>query len=262
MANPLIRRLQQFTELAAEDLHVLERATSAHVRQFAPRNDIICEGDEPRQINVMLSGWACRYKQLEDGREAIVAFLLPGDLCNPDIFGPHEMDYSVGTLTSLRVAEIPRPVFENLTLHHPLIAQALWSQALVDAAIQREWTFNLNKRTAFERLSHLLCELFIRLRGLGLTQGPSCELAPTQARLADATGLSAVHINRTLQELRAARLIVLKGKTLTIPDLDALMSAALFNSNYLHVHSADSTLAEIKAARFESTDRFSPGPRR
>jgi CRP-like cAMP-binding protein len=241
---------------------VLERAASAHGRQFTPRNDIICEGDEPREISVILSGWACRYKQLEDGREAIVAFLLPGDLCNPNIFGPHEMDHSVGTLTSVTVAEIPRPLFQDLTLHHPLITQALWSQALVDAAIQREWTFKLNKRTAFERVSHLLCELFLRLRSLGLTRGPSCELAPTQARLAEATGLSAVHINRTLQELRAARLIVLKGKTLTIPDLDALMTAALFNSNYLHLHRTDSTLDANKAARFESTDRCSPGPRR
>jgi CRP-like cAMP-binding protein len=241
MANPLIRKLEQFTRLSADDQRLLERVTSEHVRRFGPREDILCEGDEPGEIHLILSGWACRSKQLEDGRGAILAFLLPGDLCDSNRFLLGAMDHSVGALTSVTVARIPRPLFEDLMLHHARIAQALWGQVLLDAAIQREWTLNLNQRTAYERLCHLQCELFLRLRAVGLTQGLSCELPITQAKLAEATGLTLVHLNRMLQELRAANLVVLKSKTLTIPNLEALMSAALFNPAYLHLNVAETT---------------------
>jgi predicted transcriptional regulator len=94
---------------------------------------------------------------------------------------------------------------------------------------------NLGQRTAFERMAHLLCEVLLRLRLAGRTDSASCDFPLTQSDLADATGLSKVHVNRTLQELRAANLIVLKGKTLVVPSLERLMDAGLFNTNYLHV---------------------------
>jgi CRP-like cAMP-binding protein len=170
------------------------------------------------------------------------------------------MDHSVGALTSVTVARISRPLFEDLMLHHACIAQALWGAALVDAAIQREWTLNLSQRTAYERLCHLLCELFLRLRAVGLTQGSSCELPITQAKLAEATGLTLVHLNRMLQELRAANLVVLKSKTLTIPNLEALMSAALFNPNYLHLARAATGWNVTELALSRSMDDRSTGP--
>jgi hypothetical protein len=101
--------------------------------------------------------------------------------------------------------------------------------------LPREWTMSLGQRTAFERMAHLLCEIFFRLRLAGLTRQAACDFPLTQADLADATGLSKVHVNRTLQELRSANLIVLKGKTLVVPDLERLMQAGLFNANYLHI---------------------------
>jgi len=102
-------------------------------------------------------------------------------------------------------------------------------------AIQREWAVNLGLRDATERMAHLFCELFLRLSLVGLVSGHSCEMPVTQADLAEATGLSPVHVNRTLQELRRLGLIVLKDKTLTIPDLEALADTAQFNPNYLHL---------------------------
>jgi CRP-like cAMP-binding protein len=261
MTNPLIRKLEQFTSLSAEDQRLPEQLITQRVRRFGPREDLMCEGDEPGEVTVVLSGWACRYKQLEDGRGAILAFLLPGDLCNPNIFTLGEIDHSVGALTPVTVAGIPRPLFEDLILNHSRIAQALWGQMLIDAAIQREWTLNLSQRTAYERLCHLLCELFLRLRALGLTQGSSCELPITQAKLAEATGLTLVHLNRTLQELRAADLVVLKSKTLTIPNLEALMSAALFNPNYLHLDRAATGWDVTELALPQSMDELSTGPR-
>jgi CRP-like cAMP-binding protein len=261
MAHPLIRKLEQLTWLSADDQRLLERLTWEHVRRIGPREDIVCEGDGPGEIHLILSGWACRSKLLEDGRGAILAFLLPGDLCDLDSFLLRTMDHSVGALTAVTVAGIPRPLFEDLMLHHARIAQALWRQVLIDAAIQREWTLNLSQRTAYERLCHLLCELFLRLRTVGLTQGSSCELPVTQAKLAEATGLTLVHLNRMLQELRAANLVVLKSKTLTIPDLEALMSAALFNPAYLHLEQAGEALDPAAAISLLTMDGRSDGSR-
>jgi CRP-like cAMP-binding protein len=261
MAHPHIRKLEQFTRLSADDQRLLERLTSERVRRFGPREDVLCEGDAPGEVHLILSGWGCRSKELEDGRGAILAFLLPGDLCDLDSFFLRTMDHSVGALTAVTVAGIPRPLFEDLMLNHARIAQALWAAALADGAIQREWTLNLSQRTAYERLCHLLCELFLRLRAVGLTQGPSCELPITQAKLAEATGLTLVHLNRMLQELRAANLVVLKNKTLTIPNLEALMSAALFDPAYLHLDQAGEDSDTAAAVPLLALEERSDGQR-
>lgn len=235
MCSPLIRKLQQFTKLSRSDREALHALASLRVRHLSPRDDLIHEGDRPEHINLILNGWVCRYKTLEDGRRQIIAFLLPGDLCDLNVFILREMDHSMAAITAVSVIEVPREVMETLTLEHPRVTQALWWDNLVTAAIQREWNVNLGQRTAFERVAHILCELFLRLRAIGMTDGTTCEFPVTQVDLADATGLSAVHLNRTLQELRAADLIVLRGKLLTIPDLPALQAVALFNPNYLHL---------------------------
>ena len=126
----------------------------------------------------------------------------------------------------------------KLLYEHPLAAKSLLIDTLTTVSIQREWTLNLGQRSAFERLAHLFCEIFWRLRALGMTNRLTCELPVTQADLADALGLSSVHVNRTLQELRAARLVAFRGKVLTIENLAALERAALFNPDYLHLDQA------------------------
>jgi len=235
MAKRLIRKLEQFTRLSSADKAALEQAASLKLRQLAPKEDLVREGDKPRQVNLILEGWAYRYKTLEDGRRSVAAFMVPGDLCDLRMFILKQMDHSVGALTPVRVAQIPGDTILDLTEGSPRLSRALWWNSLVEEAIAREWITNVGQRDATERLAHLFCELFIRLRAVGLTNGDHCELPMTQEQLGDATGLSAVHVNRTLQALREQRLIILKGKTLTIPDLEALQRAALFNDNYLHL---------------------------
>lgn len=231
----LIRKLEHFVRLSPTDHAILNRAVGDRVRRFGPRVDIVREGEKPKDVHLILSGWAYRYKQLEDGRRQVVAFFLPGDICDVNVFILREMDHSIGTITAVTVADLSRDFFEEVAAGHPRIVTALWWETLVNAAIQREWTMNLGQRTALERTAHLLCEIWLRLRLAGLTRGDSCDFPLTQADLADATGLSKVHVNRTLQELRAEGLIVLKGKTLSVPSLDRLMRAGLFNPNYLHM---------------------------
>lgn len=235
-ANPIVAKLEQFTLLSEVEIRALDRFARERVRRYEAREDVLREGDDPRYINLILSGWACRYKQLRDGRRQIIALLLPGDLCDHNIFLLREMDHTVGTLTPVTLAEISRDTFEATTQEHRALARALNWETLVNAAIQREWALNLGQRDAFERMAHLFCEIFYRLRTVGLTEDNACPLPLTQVELADATAMTSVHVNRTLQELRARGLVELKRRRLTIPDLAALQAAALFTPNYLHLY--------------------------
>lgn len=217
-----------------EDRQLLAELSMINVREVDARQNLIEEGDKPNVVNLVLEGWAIRYKILEDGRRQIVAFLIPGDLCDLNIFILKEMDHSIGALSPLRVAQLPRAIFERIYESHPRITQALHWDSLVTAAIQREWTVNLGQRSAIERIAHLFCEIMVRMKAVGLCHDLCCDFPVTQADLAEATGMTAVHVNRTIQELRARNLIVWKGRELKVPDLVALKQAGLFNPNYLH----------------------------
>lgn len=232
----LALRLQAFTRLSQDDLAAIDQLAKRGLRDIGARRDLLQEGDPPRVVNLILDGWACRYKTLPDGRRQIVGLFLPGDLCDMNVYLLKQMDHNIGAITALRVAEITREDFERLLARHPRLAEALFWNELVTVAIQREWTLNLGQRSAYERIAHLLCETFLRLRTVGLTSDSMCPFPLTQLDIADASGLTAVHVNRTLQELRRDRLIELQSRILTIPDLEALKSAALFNDNYLHLN--------------------------
>ncbi|TNC05413.1 Crp/Fnr family transcriptional regulator [Methylobacterium terricola] len=236
MENPLVAKLQQFARLSCESKAALHTHTNGRVCHYGAHEDIISEGDRPYVIRLILTGWAYRYKQLNDGRRQILALSLPGDLCDHNVFVLREMDHTLSSLTPVTLAEITPAAFHALTLAHPCIAQALWWETLVNVATQREWTTNMGCRYAAERLAHLFCEIFYRLRGVGLTEEASCPMPLTQTDLADATGMTTVHVNRSLQELRAERLITIKQRRLTIPDLAALERRALFNPSYLHLY--------------------------
>ena len=240
--SPLALRLEAFARLSHDDHQAIAKITQ-NTKTVPPRRDLIREGDPPRVVQLVLDGWACRYKTLPDGRRQIVGFFVPGDFCDFNIYILKEMDHSIGAVTRTKVAEIQPEEMEWLTANHPRVAQALWWHELVSVAIQREWTLNVGQRTAYERIGHLLVELFLRLRSVGLTEGDSCDFPITQTDIADATGLTAVHVNRTLQELRKQGLIELQSRTLTIPDMDALQNAGLFNRNYLHLDREGSYLA-------------------
>ena len=235
MVTALALRLEGFTRLSPEDKAAV--ANLIKVTRVVPaRRDLIREGERPDFLYLMIDGWACRYKTLPDGRRQIVAFFVPGDFCDLNVHVLDEMDHSIGAITRLAVADVSRGDMDDLTEKHPRVIQALWWEALVNIAIQREWTVNLGQRTAYERIAHLLVELFLRLKSVKMTQGDICDFPLTQNDLADATGLTAVHVNRTLQELRRDGLIVLERKRLTIPDIKRLMEAAMFNPNYLHLN--------------------------
>jgi CRP-like cAMP-binding protein len=230
----VIIKLQAYTRLSEVDRDALgELAADKHSSQ--PRRDLVREGEKPEHVRLIISGWACSYKDLPDGRRQIVGFFLPGDFCDLNVYILKQMDHSIGAITRVTYALIGPEAIERLTDERPRIARALWWHELVAASIQREWMLNVGQRSAYERLAHLLCELFVRLRSVGLTNGDTCDFPITQTDIADATGLTSVHVNRTLQELRRDGLIELANRQLTIPDLRKLMEAGMFNPNYLHL---------------------------
>jgi len=234
LVQALTSRLEAFTRLSSDDKTALTKLSKVS-RTVAPRRDLIREGEKPGYVHLMVEGWACRYKTLPDGRRQVVAFFIPGDFCDLNVYILKQMDHSIGAITRLAVADISREDMDALTANHPRITQALWWDSLVQHATQREWTLNLGQRTAYERISHLLLELYFRLRTVGLTWNGTADFPLTQVDIADATGLTPVHVNRTLQELRRDDLIVLERKQLHIPDLKRLSEASMFNPNYLHL---------------------------
>ena len=233
--NPLTRKLEHFVKLSEDDRRALDMMASQHVRERGARIDIIREGEKPESVKLLLQGWACRYKVMEDGRRQIVSFFVPGDICDLNIYLLREMDHSIGAITPVTYAQVSREAFEAATEGRTRIVQALWWDTLVSSAIQREWIANIGQRSALERIAHLLLELFSRLETVGLTTGDSCEMPITQTEFADALGMTAVHVNRMMQELRGGRLLDLSGTRLTILDREALTRTAQFNPNYLHL---------------------------
>jgi CRP-like cAMP-binding protein len=233
--NALKVHLSAFVEMTPADQELLERILSRQVRRMGARKDIISEGENPRVVNVLLDGWAVRYKQLADGRRQILAFLIPGDLCDANVFILKQMDHSLGSLTPITYAEISQADFEEIMERSPRVTKALWWSELVNIAVQREWTTNIGQRTAYERIAHLYCEVYVRWRVAGLVRDGGFQFPLTQTDIADATGMTAVHVNRTLQQLRRDGLLEFRNRWVSLPDAARLMEVALFNPNYLHL---------------------------
>jgi len=232
--HPLVRRLESIADLGEPDRQAIV-AVPLQIAQLRPDQDVVREGDRPLRSCLVLSGVTCMYKMTGDGKRQILSFQFAGDI--PDLQSLHlkVLDNSLGTITPCRVGFVEHEALRDLCERFPRIASALWRATLIDAAIFREWMTNIGRRQAYARMAHLLCEIVVRLHAVGLAEEHGCDLPMTQNELGDATGMSTVHVNRTLQELRGDGLITLKGTALTIQDWDALKEAGDFDSSYLHI---------------------------
>ena len=235
MPSPVIAKLTTVADLRESDVEKLVALCCEDVRTIPARQDILTEGDRPDHVHVIVEGWAARYKTLADGSRQIVAFLIPGDFCDLHVAVLGHMDHSIVALTRCRVAYIRSHDLDALTSDHNGLTKALWWATLVDESVLREWVLNVGRRDAFERIAHVLCEMHARMKMVGLVEDDRLALPLTQEELADTTGLTPVHTNRTLQRLRKENLIEMGAGMLTIPDVDRLRKAAGFNPNYLHI---------------------------
>ena len=232
--NILARKLSCFTDLTDEDRRAVEKLCEHRIQVEAKRT-LIREGERPNDVFLLLEGWGYRYKFLPDGGRHIIAYLIPGDLCDIHNFILKTMDHTLGLLSPATVAVIPQEMILEVMDKHPRIERALWWATLVDEAVLREWLVNIGQRDAFKRIAHLFCELWMRMRAVGLASEGQFSLPLTQEEIGDTMGLTAVHINRVLQRMRADKLIEFERKRLTIPDPQRLMREAEFEPNYLHL---------------------------
>lgn len=230
----LIRKLESIGDLSAGEKAAIGRLP-LDVRVFGAGTDLVREGDRPSHSCLIVEGMTCRYKMTGDGQRQIMAFHLPGDI--PDLQSLHlqTMDQGLGAITRTTAALIAHESLYELFRAHPSIGHLMWRDTLIDAAVFREWLVGVGRRSAYSRIADLLCELFVRARAVGLTHGDTMELPITQSELGDALGLSAVHVNRVLQELRADGFISSRGRTLVINDWPGLEKAGDFDPTYLHI---------------------------
>lgn len=233
MSNAFVEKLRGYVSLTDEDTRLLTGACAMQ-RDVPARHDLIREGDKPVFVFVMLDGWACRYKLLPEGGRQIIAFLMPGDFCDMHVAVLDEMDHSIGTLTPSRVASIPRAKMEELIETRHAITRAFWRTQLVDESVLRAWIVSMGRRSSLQRVAHLLCELYVRAQSIGLEIDGRCELPISQIALADAVGLTPVHVNRVLRKLRLRGAIAKHARMLVITDIGALGAIAGFDANYLH----------------------------
>jgi CRP-like cAMP-binding protein len=229
----LVRKLESITDLTADERQALLDLPMT-VRTYVRGQDIVREGDIPGECCLILDGFTSRYKLLPDGRRQIMAFHTPGDL--PDLHSLHirVMDHSLSAMMPTSAAFIPHWSMRDLTERFPGLLHAFWRDTLIDAAIFREWMIGIGRRTAHERIAHLICEMLLRLRAVDLAPNDTFKLPTIQADIADALGLSNVHVNRVLQDLRRDGLITWSNYTVSVLKWEELQSLALFDATYLH----------------------------
>jgi CRP-like cAMP-binding protein len=232
-ADFLIKKLHAFCELTDADKEALSAFANKSAK-VAAGEDVISEGENPKNVYLITKGWGCRYKYLEDGRRQILAFFLPGDLCDLNVYILDQMDHSIGAITPLEFSRVPPEAMNELGDNHPRVMRALWWDTLVTGSIQREWTVSLGQRDALESLAHLYCELYLRMRMVGLCKDGKCNLPLTQQHLADALGLTPTHTGRVIRQLNERGVVQFEKKMLHVKDLQALQEIGYFNANYLH----------------------------
>jgi CRP-like cAMP-binding protein len=231
--QPFLRKLELRDTLTEVEKRALLSCAADEVN-YPAGSDLVREGDRPVHSLLVLEGFSTRYRDSPDGSRQITAIHVPGDFVDLHSFPIKEMDHSVGALSHCRVLRFPHARLTELTETQPHLTRLLWLLTLIDSSIHREWIVAAS-RTAPEQLAHLICELFVRLAVTDLITDNTFRLPVTQMELGEALGLSAVHVNRTLQQLRSEGLFSWQNQEIQILDWEALKKRGSFDSRYLHL---------------------------
>lgn len=230
---PALRKLEKRVPLSAEDRAAFQ-SLPLTIKELNAGSYIVRERDQIKNCCILLSGFAFRSKIVGNGGRQILSIHIPGDFVDIQHAMLGTADHNVQLLTTGEIAFVSAAAVKELAFKHPTIGQALWLETLVDGSIFREWIANVGRRDARTRIAHLLCEFAVRLHAAGLTEGHRYELPMTQEQLGDATGLTAVHVNRTMQGLRTDGLISSDKRAITIENWKALTAVGDFDTAYLH----------------------------
>lgn len=234
MIDRHIMKLRARHEISAAEEAALKSAVSEqreypadHV--FARRSELL------EHSTVLLEGIVCRYKDLRNGERQISELHVAGDFADLHSFTLKKLDHNVMTLTPCAVGIVPHDQLRRITEQHPHLTRILWFSTNLDAAIHREWELSLGRRSALSRLANLLCELHVRLTIVGLANESGYDLPLTQSELAECLGLTPVHVNRTLRELREGNLATFTRGKVSLLDIPGLRRVAEFDPAYLYL---------------------------
>lgn len=226
-------------DTVSDDEEAALTAACIGIRKVAAHEVLVHARDRCTQSHLLIEGVICRHISLPDGRRQIVALHVPGDFVDLHSFLLQQLEHDVEALTPARIALFPHTGLKKITQTHPHLSRLLWLSTLMDAAMHREWVLSVGRRSARERVAHLFCELHERLRMVGALRGDSFPLPLNQTELADACGLTSVHVNRTLRGLRDDGLVDFRTGKVTILDHAGLVDAAGFDPFYLRLGIAE-----------------------
>lgn len=234
MIDKHLMKLRARADITAAEEQTIRDAVG-EVKTFPAGATAIAYGKPLDESTLLLDGMMCRYKDLKSGVRQITEVHVAGDFADLHSFTLKRLDHNVSALTACRVAMVPHARIREISEKHPHLARVYWFSTNLDAAIHREWALSLGRRSALARMAHLFCELHVRLGIVGLTDGLSYDLPLTQAQLGECLGLTPVHVNRMLQELRALGPVEFRRSRVTINDWAALTALAEFDPSYLYL---------------------------
>ena len=244
--NLMLRKFETRAPLDEADRQALLALPYQH-HVIEPAAYIVREGEPPKRSCLILDGFAYRHKVTVDGTRQIVSVHIAGDFVDLDGALLNIADHNVQALTRCEVAFIPRDAIRALIASRPKVGMAMWVDTLIDGSIFREWVVNVGRRDARARIAHLLCEVARRLEAAGLVEEYRYELPMTQEQLADACGLTPVHVNRVLKAMEREGVIERNRRFINIPDWERLRRAGGFTEIYLHLDQVRPTLALVAA---------------
>lgn len=234
MIDVHLKRLR-FRDLISAQEEAAIRDAIGEVRDVRRDTRVITRGEELRDSTLLLSGWLARVKQMEDGQRQISELHVPGDFADLHSLTLKRLDHDIFALTPCRLALVPHEKLRQITERFPHLARVYWFSTNLDAAIYREWTVSLGRRTALQRLAHLFCELTVRLRIVDMAPHDRFDFPLTQQEIGECLGLTSVHVNRMLQELRKRQLIEVEARFARVLDFDALAALGQFDAGYLYL---------------------------
>ena len=234
MIDCLFRKLDRRSSLDEVERAALTEAMT-RVIEFRPRQTIVQPQVVQNASNLLLSGIVCRYKDLPDGHRQILELHVPGDFVDLHSFVLKKLEHTVAAITPATIGYVPHESLRRITETLPRLGRILWLSTMLDASIHREWILSIGRRSAIGRIAHLICELDARLDLVGLTAENRFRLPITQIDISDATGLTPVHVNRVLRDLREQGAMSFRGGEVHILDRPLLLSIAEFDPGYLYL---------------------------
>ena len=234
MISVHLKKLKRRTQLSSEEEQAI-RSCVAETRRVPADQLLVRSGEELNASTILIDGWLARSKDLSGGERQVTELHVAGDF--PDLHGftLKRLDHDLMTLSDCIVAVVPHERLLQVTEKFPRLARLYWFSTNVDGAITRELALSLGQRSAMARMAHLFCELYVRLNAVGRARADGFEFPLTQRELSECLGLTVVHANRTIQELRRRRLIEMENRQLTILDRRGLEGLAEFDPSYLYL---------------------------